>query len=316
MGKIPIIAIIGPTAVGKTQLSLELAEKLNAEIISVDSRQVYRYMDVGTDKVSAETRRRVLHHLIDVADPDEVYDAARFREEAQAAVGRIRKRGRIPLLAGGTMFYYQAFFGDMLSEGLPREEGVRSRLEERARDEGTIPLHAELAAVDPERAGQVHPNDLVRIVRALELFELTGVPPTRLYRERGKLGSSFFPLYIGLDRPRDQLFRRIEERVREQFHSGYPEEVEWLLKMGYDERSPSMQGFGYRELVDWVRGKVSFEEALDGDIRATKLFARRQITWFRKFEPVLWYDVASVGKDRILEEVYVSCLKHLEKTDR
>lgn len=316
MEKTPIIAIIGPTAVGKTQLSLELAEKLQAEIISVDSRQVYRYMDVGTDKVSPDTRRRVLHHLIDVADPDEIYDAARFREDAQAAVERIRKRGRVPLLVGGTMFYYQAFFGDMLSEGLPHDEGIRLRLEERGREEGGAVLHAELARIDPERARQVHPNDLVRLVRALELFELTGLPPTRLYREKEKLGSSFSPLYIGLDRPRDQLFQRIDERVREQFHSGYPEEVEWLLKQGYDERFPSMQGFGYRELVAWVRGKMSFDEAIEGDIRATKLFARRQMTWFSKFRPVLWYDIASVENDRILEEVYSSCLKHLEKTDR
>lgn len=316
MEKLPIIAIVGPTAVGKTQLSLDLAEKLEAEIISVDSRQVYRYMDVGTDKVSHETRKRVLHHLIDVADPDEVYDAARFREEAGAAVERIRKRGRIPLMVGGTMFYYQAFFGDMLSEGLPHDEELRLRIEERGREEGGSVLHEELGRIDPERARQIHPNDLVRLVRALELFELTGLAPTRLYREKEKLGSRFCPLYIGLNRPRDQLFRRIDERVREQFHSGYPEEVKWLLKQGYDEKLPSMQGFGYRELVAWARGKMTFEEAIEGDIRATKLFSRRQMTWFSKFRPVLWYDVASVKKDRILEEVYCSCLKHLETTGR
>ncbi len=315
MCSIPVIALIGPTAVGKTEFSLQLAERLGAEIISVDSRQVYRYMDVGTDKVDRDTGRRVLHHLIDVADPDEIYDAARFSEEAGRAVERIRARGRIPLMVGGTMFYYQAFFGGMLSEGLPRDGEVRRRLESRGREEGGAVLHAELAAIDSERAGQIHPNDLVRVVRALELYELTGLPPTHLYRKREKLDSPYVPLYIGLDRPREQLFERIAVRVRQQFHSGYPEEVEWLISRGFDERFPSMQGFGYRELAAWVRGKMTFEEALEGDIRATRQFARRQVTWFSKFQPVLWYDVSGMEKARILEEVYRPCLDHLQKTE-
>lgn len=310
--KCPIICIIGPTAVGKTALSLNLARRLCAEVVSVDSRQVYRYMDVGTDKASDAARREILHHLIDVADPDEIFSAADFHRMTTAAMERILQRGRIPLLVGGTMFYFQALFGGLLSGDLPSDKTVRIRLEEEARISGGEALYERLARIDPERAAALHPNDRRRVIRALELLELTGQRPTDLFRKQARLESAYCPLYIGLTRPREELVRRIDVRVRQQFQEGYVEEVRWLLDQGFDERFPSMQGFGYREITAHLRGRLSLDEAVEGDIRSTKAFARRQMTWFRKFEPALWYDMSCVDQERLLEEITDISLCHLE----
>ena len=309
--KIPVIAIIGPTAVGKTEFSLSLAAKLNAEVISVDSRQVYRYLDVGTDKVSREIRREVIHHLIDVVDPDQVYSAADFAEDAEDAVNRIMARGRVPLLIGGTPFYYRALTG-MLSEDLPKDENIRSQLEEEIKGRGLLALHQELLKIDPEAGAKIHQNDPVRTMRALEIFRITGKNASWWYRRQNKMESPYEILYIGLTRLRANLYRNIERRVKEQFASGYPEEVKWLLDNGYSPSLPALQGFGYRELVRYIGGECTFLEAIEGDIRSTKAFSRRQMTWFKHFEPALWYDFDEVPKEEALRDVVPRCLAHLE----
>lgn len=309
--KIPVIAIIGPTAVGKTEFSLSLAAKLNAEVISVDSRQVYRYLDVGTDKVSREIRREVIHHLIDVVDPDQVYSAADFAAEAEDAVNRIMARGRVPLLIGGTPFYYRALTG-MLSEDLPKDENIRSQLEEEITGRGLLALHQELLEIDPEAGAKIHQNDPVRTMRALEIFRITGKNASWWYQRQNKMESPYEILYIGLTRLRANLYRNIERRVKEQFASGYPEEVKWLLDNGYSPSLPALQGFGYRELVRYIGGECTFLEAIEGDIRSTKAFSRRQMTWFKHFEPALWYDFDEVSKEEALRDVVPRCLAHLE----
>ena len=297
------LALIGPTAVGKTELSLQLAEEVGGEILSVDSRQVYRYLDVGTDKVSPETRKRVLHHAIDVADPDDPFSVADFLTLARNAIRRIRARGRIPLLVGGTPFSYRALEGGLLSQSLPSDAQVRSRLEEEARERGREILHGELAALDPEAARRIHPRDVHRTVRALEIFRCSGQTPSWWYAQGKTLGGEFRIRYVGLIRPREELWRRIEERVRFQFSHGYPEEVRWLLEQGYDPRLPSLQGFGYRELAAWCRGTMTLEEALEGDIRATKAFSRRQMTWFRRFTPCVWYDLSERSREDVQQSL-------------
>lgn len=314
--RIPAVAIIGPTAVGKTALSLELARMLNAEIISVDSRQVYRYMDVGTDKISREIRREILHHAIDVADPDEVFTVADFVELAEAAVKRIRLRGRVPLFVGGTPFYYNALFHGVLNAGLPGDSVVRERYEKTAEEEGAEALHRMLAAVDTVTAARLHPNDVRRVSRALEIYELTGRPPSKLYEEGEKTSPSMDVLYIGLNRPRAELFEAIAKRVRQQFASGYPEEVAWLIEHGFDEQFPSMQGFGYRELAAWYRGTMTMEEALEGDVRRTKAFCRRQMTWFGKFNPVVWYDISVLSCRDLQDRIFEEMARHLEGKHR
>ncbi|MGI6252614.1 MAG: tRNA (adenosine(37)-N6)-dimethylallyltransferase MiaA [Aminivibrio sp.] len=313
---VPVAAIVGPTAVGKTALSLTLAGRLGAEIISVDSRQVYRYLDVGSDKASHEIRKEIPHHMIDVADPDEVFSAAEFVERARSAVYRIMNRGRVPLFVGGTPFYCEALFKGMLSDGAPRDEGLRRELEEFAAGEGREALFRRLAAVDPESAGRLHVNDVRRVVRALEIHTLTGMAQSEWFRGREKMSGreEFDVLYIGLNRERKLLFKAIERRVGEQFSGGFPEEVKWLLDQGYDERFPSMQGFGYRELVEHFRGKITLEEAAERDISYTKAFSRRQMTWFGKFEPIVWYDTSDGSLGELSDQVEKEVRAHLGKS--
>ena len=312
--KIPVIAIIGPTAVGKTEFSLELAARLNAEIISVDSRQVYRYLDVGTDKVSPEIRKKILHHLIDVADPDQIYSAADFASQSSDAICRIRKRDRVPLLIGGTAFYYKALCGT-LSEDLPKDPAVREELGEEIGARGLSELHSDLIALDPTAGEKIHCNDAVRIIRALEIYRITGKTPSWWYENQVKIDSATDIFYIGLIRERANLYKKIAERVRTQFSNGYPEEVEWLLAQGYSPKLPAMQGFGYKELVGYVQGKCSYEEAIEGDIRATKAFSRKQMTWFKHFEPAIWYDFDKYEMSKALEDVLPHCIRHLEQKD-
>lgn len=286
-----LFAVIGPTAVGKTALSLDLAESLGAEIISVDSRQVYRQLDIGTAKATPEERNRIPHHLIDVAEPTERFSASRFVELARLALDDILARKKAVLLVGGTPFYFSALFSGTLTSGLPSDPGIRVKLEESLKEEGKEALHRRLGQIDPETASRIHPNDAVRIVRALEIFTLTGQPPSEAFRAREPLIFPADVLYIGLSRPRQELRERIAARAREQMKQGFLEEVASLLDRGIDERYPSMQGLGYRELTAFLRGKTSLEEAVEGYIRATCAFARRQMTWFAKFEPAVWYDM-------------------------
>ena len=313
--KVPVIAIIGPTAVGKTKFSLGLAEKFDAEVISVDSRQVYRYLDVGTDKVSHETRRHIPHHLIDVADPDQVYSAADFAFQAADAIERIRKRRKTPLLIGGTPFYYKALCG-ALSEDLPKDEEVRRALEDEIKEKSLTELHNELRSIDPAAAEKIHPNDPVRTMRALEIFRITGRNATWWYQNQSKMESCYDIFYIGLIRARTNLYDNIARRVREQFENGYPEEVEWLLSRGYSPKLPALQGFGYRELVRYVKGNSTYEEALEGDIRSTKAFSRRQMTWFKHFGPAMWYDFDKYEMTEAMDDVMPHCIRHLEQESR
>ena len=313
MNRQPAVALIGATAVGKTALSLSVAEKLNAEIISVDSRQVYRYMDVGTDKVSASLRREIPHHLIDIADPDEKFTVSDFAQRASQAVSRIYARKKIPIFVGGTPFYYNALFHAALNEDLPSDSDVRGKYEALANSQGAELLHMRLAEVDPDTAERLHKNDIQRVTRALEIFELTGKAPSQIYSEGSKRDYGFDILYIGLSRSREELFRRIEIRLEQEYSSDFPAEVEWLMKNGFDDRYTPLKGLGYKELIDYHRGKLKFDEALEISISRTKAFCRRQQTWFKKFEPALWFDMSeSSHEDEIIKTINNHIHKHKE----
>lgn len=299
-----LVAIIGPTAVGKTELSLDLAESLNAEIISVDSRQVYRQLDIGTAKATRAERERIPHHLIDVAEPTERFSASRFVELAITAIDGICSRGKTILLVGGTPFYFRALLSGALTANLPSDPGIRLGLEESIRREGKEEMHRRLRALDEETAARIHPNDAVRVVRALEIHALTGHPPSEVFQTREPMTFPARTLYIGLNRSREETRKRICLRALQQFENGFPEEVASLLEKGIDERYPSMQGLGYRELVAFHRGRISLEEALDSTIRTSCAFARRQMTWFSKFEPAVWYDMTrSEGKSSLRDDI-------------
>ena len=312
----PVAAIIGSTATGKTAVSINAAKKLFAlnnkrvEIISVDSRQVYRYMDIGTEKVSAEIRREVPHHLIDIADPDEYFSVSDFVNNAVNAANRICGRGALPLFVGGTPYYYNALFHAAINKSLPRDPEVRKKYES---FENLEELHAKLSEVDPVSAKRLHVNDKQRVTRALEIYELTGTPPSELYKQDDKLDLGFDIFYIGLRCDRAELFNRIEKRLRAEFESGFIEEVKWLIEHGYDEKFTPMQGLGYKELIKYYRGEIKLDEAFAEALKRTKAFCRRQETWFKNFTPAMWFDINAYESEQLAENVAKTALIHLEK---
>jgi tRNA dimethylallyltransferase len=294
-----VLALVGPTATGKTALSLALAERIQLEVVSADSRMVYRWMDVGTAKPSEDERRRVPHHLVDVADPDETYTAALYQRDALAAIARIHRRGRLPLLVGGTGLYVRAVCDGLQIPAVAPDADYRAELEARAARDGWEMLRDELAAVDPPSAARIEPRNVRRVIRALEVHRATGVPFSAWQR---RSPVPFETRFIGLDIPRDELYPRIDQRVDEQIAVGLIEEVRDLVERGYDSCA-SMSGFGYRELSAYLRGELSRDAAIEQYKRATRQYARRQLTWFRPDARIEWFDARSVSAREIAAKV-------------
>ncbi|BCO09080.1 tRNA dimethylallyltransferase [Desulfolithobacter dissulfuricans] len=288
----PVLVLIGPTAIGKTDLSLEIADRFGCEIISMDSMQVYRYMDIGTAKVSAAEMARVTHHLIDIINPDEQYDAARFVHDALEAVDRIRSRNRIPLLTGGTGLYLKSLVHGLF-DILPTDNDLRDRLRQRLQEEGREALFSELAQVDPETAKRIHPNDSQRLLRGLEIFYLTSVPwSVHLRNQRQQQERSRFTniLQLGLRCERDLLYERIGRRTTIMLDQGLIEEVEQLRRMGYGPKLGSMQSIGYRHAnryIDGIWDAATMQETL---VRDTRRYAKRQMTWFTAQKDIEWFE--------------------------
>ncbi|CAM3362745.1 tRNA (adenosine(37)-N6)-dimethylallyltransferase MiaA [Hydrogenibacillus schlegelii] len=283
-----LIALVGPTAVGKTALSLELAERFDGEIVSADSMQVYRGMDIGTAKATPEERARIRHHLIDVADPRERYSVARYQREALAAIRDIRARGKVPFLVGGTGLYVNAVVYYPQYRFAPGSPGaLRRRLVERARREGAHALWQELSIRAPEVARRIPANDVRRIVRALEMLagEGAGLLPNAPPPERK---SPFHLLMIGLTMRREALYRAIEARVEAQIAAGLLDEVRRLLAAGVPPEATALQALGYKELLGVIRGEESLEAAVARIKRRTRQYAKRQLTWFRRLPDIEW----------------------------
>ena len=287
----PLIVICGPTGVGKTRLAVSLGSWLPVEVISADSRQVYRGMEIGTGKPTAEERRAVRHHLLDVADPDEQYHAARFVREAEKAIEGIKRRGAVPLVVGGTGLYIRALLRG-LAPAPPADPALRRKLREELGHDGSPALHARLVAVDPAAAKRIHPRDGVRIVRALEIHTLTGrpqgVPDHWRNPERSR-----HALIIGLTMERKRLYASLERRVDRMIADGFSQEVARLLESGYSEDLPSMRGIGYHHLAGALRGRFPMEEAVRVMKRDTKRYAKRQWTWFERETGIEWLPVDS-----------------------
>ena len=288
----PVVALVGPTAIGKTELSLGLAREFNCEIVSVDSMQVYRYMDIGTAKASDRERQMVPHHLIDIVDPDQEYNAARFVNDCLDAIARIHRRGATPLLTGGTGLYFQALQRGLFSS--PRiDQSIREALRRRITEEGSARLHKELEQLDPSSATRIHPHDTTRILRALEVFHSTNMTLTdhlRRQRERAEVSRFSHYISIGLTCERESLYQRINQRTAELFELGLEEEVKGLMKMGFGPELKSMQSIGYRHMVNYLEGKWSLEECMDFLARDTRRYAKRQYTWFSRDESINWFD--------------------------
>jgi tRNA dimethylallyltransferase len=286
----PYLAIVGPTASGKTELGLRLAQEQNGEIISVDSRQVYRHLSTGTAKPIGQWTHHYLvrgipYHLVDLLNPDQRFSAADFVRLAEDAVKHIGARGKTPIFVGGTGLYYKA-----LAEGLAAlpeaNPEFRMRLHKEAKEKGREALHKKLQKIDPESAKKIPANNIQRLVRALEVYELTGKPISQWHRNHKKKGT---PLkFIGIDLGREALVRRIEARARGMMEKGMIAETEKLLKQGYLETCPALTGLGYPRIVSLLKGKLSKEECLRLLIQDTRQYAKRQMTWFRHQLPVQW----------------------------
>lgn len=294
---------MGPTAIGKTELSLTIARRFHCEIVSVDSMQVYRYMDIGTAKASLLERSVVPHHLIDIVDPDENYDAVRFAEDALAAIDDIHLRGKIPLLTGGTGLYLKALFEGIFPD-LAVDNTIRQKLKERLLIDGHEKLHEELYACDRISAERIHKNDSQRLLRALEIFYVTGTPwSEHLVAQKQQAHGQVFKnvLQIGLTTDRDSLYQRINDRCEAMIESGLEDEVHRLLAMGYDPRLKSLGSIGYRHIINYLQGIWNMEETLRFLARDTRRYAKRQYTWFSKISELQWFDVAE--QERILLEI-------------
>ena len=298
----PLVVLTGPTAVGKTALSIKLAKALNGEIISADSMQVYRGMDIGSAKVTREEMEGVPHHLMDVLDPADAFNVVTFQSMARAAIEEIYSRGRIPILAGGTGFYIQAVLNDI---DFTREAGgseLRTRLEAEAELLGSQVLYERLMQVDPEGARAIHPNNVKRVIRALEYYAETGQKISDHNEEQRQKESPYRFAYFVLTMDRAKLYRRIEKRIDLMLDQGLVDEVKRLRAAGCHRGMVSMQGLGYKEILDYLEGSCSFDEAVYTLKRDTRHFAKRQLTWFRREREVCMIDKDQFAgdDDRIL----------------
>jgi tRNA dimethylallyltransferase len=303
----PIPAIVGPTAVGKTAVAVALAEARGWEVISADSRQVYRGLDIGTAKPTPPELSRVRHHLIDVVDAWQSYSCGRYRREALAAVADVVRRGPLPLVVGGSGLYLRAL-NRGLFEGPERDESIRGKLKKLAETEGRERLHDMLARVDPAAASRIHPRNTERVIRAIEVFELTGRPISELQKEH-KTPNPITLVAVGLRRSRELLYDQIGRRFDAMLERGLVEEVRTLVQRGFSEDWPSFRSVGYREMVGYLRGELSLDASVERAKTQTRRFAKRQLTWFSKAPIHAWLDVPEGETARATAERVVAVFR-------
>jgi tRNA dimethylallyltransferase len=288
-----LLVIIGPTAVGKTKLSIEMAKRYNGEIISGDSMQIYRGMDIGTAKIKVEEMEGIPHHLIDIKEPDENFSVAEFQQLVRAKIAEINAKGKLPIIAGGTGLYIQAVIYDYQFSEAPADEAFRLQLEEVANEIGNEALHGELTKIDPESASQIHPNNVRRVIRALEIYHCTGKIMSD-YQNNQQPDLLYETALIGLTMERDKLYERINARVEIMLSEGLLEEVSWLHKQGLRD-CQSIQAIGYKEVYDYLDGRVSFDDAVESLKQNSRRYAKRQLTWFRNKMDVKWFEMTNVA---------------------
>ena len=296
--KRPLLILTGPTAAGKTELSIALAKRLNGAVISADSMQVYKYMNIGSAKICPEEMQGVRHYLVDLLDPKEEFNVARFQQMAREAMEEIYQNGQLPIVVGGTGFYIQALLKEVDFQESSGELPLRKELEETARTEGGAVLYEQLKQVDPESARAIHPNNVKRVIRALEYYRETGRPISRHKVEQREKKPPYTYAYFVLSDDRARLYERIDRRVDRMIEQGLVEEVRWLKEHGYGRDLVSMQGLGYKELFPYLDGACTLEEAVEIIKRDTRHFAKRQLTWFRREPDVIWIDQQEFGYDR------------------
>ncbi len=310
--KEPLIIITGPTAVGKTAISIELAKKIGGEIISADSMQIYKHMDIGTAKVTPEEMDGVPHYLIDELSPFDEFNVTVFQKKAKAAIAAIRVKGKIPIIAGGTGFYIQAVLYDVDFEENDGDRTYRESLRKLAEEKGSQYLHEELSKVDEEAARQIPAGNVKRVIRALEFFKQTGIKISEHNEQQRAKASPYDFMYFVLTDERSLLYERIEKRVDIMLKDGLLEEIKSLIDMGCRREMVSMQGIGYREFFDYFEGKASLEDTILQLKTNTRHFAKRQLTWFRREADVTWIDLEKYDHDRnqALQDMLLMIEKH------
>ena len=305
MKKKPLIILTGPTAVGKTKASIGLAKAVDGEIISADSMQVYRHMDIGSAKIKPEEMEGIPHHLIDVLEPDDEFHVVKFQQLAKKAMREIWERGHIPIVTGGTGFYIQALLYDIDFDENEKEDACRKELEAYAKEHGAEALHEKLAFVDPASAEMIHPNNIKRVIRALEFYEQTGKRISEHNETQRQRESPYAFAYFVLTDDRAHLYERINRRVDQMIEEGLVNEVQALKDKGYTKQLVSMQGLGYKEILDYLDGNCTLEEAIYTIKRDTRHFAKRPLTWFKRERDVIWINKQSFGyeAEQILDEM-------------
>lgn len=309
MSKKPLIVLTGPTAVGKTELSIQLAKKIGGEIISADSMQVYRYMDIGSAKIHCNEMQGIQHYLIDVLEPFEDFNVTIFQKMCKNALDEIYNKNKIPIITGGTGFYIQSILYDINFSSEDTNNDIRKGLEKKAVTEaGRKELFSYLEKVDPTSAERIHPNNIKRVIRAIEFYEDTGIRISE-HNDCEKQKDSFYnSCYFVLTDDRSKLYQRIDQRVDVMIQKGLVNEVEKLKNMGLNRNLVSMQGLGYKEILDYLDGKISLEEAIYIIKRDTRHFAKRQLTWFRREKNVIWIDKTCFNSN---DEVLTFMLKNM-----
>ncbi len=283
-----LVIVLGPTAAGKSAMAIRLAQEFRGEIINCDSMQVYKGFDIGTDKINRDQKKDIPHHLLDIADPSSQFTAAEFVRHALKAIESIRKKQKLPIIAGGTGLYLKALLQGLFPEG-KKDPAIRERLEQQAREKGLEFLRKSLLRVDPVYAKKIGERDKIRIIRALEVFHATKIPISEHFANTRSLVADYFILKIGLTLERSALYKKIEDRVDRMFAMGIVEEVKGLLEKGVNPDSPPFRALGYRQVLKILRGDISYEEAIDGTKKETRHYAKRQMTWFRKMPGIQWF---------------------------
>lgn len=299
----PLIIIVGPTAVGKTDFALTLAREINGEIISADSMQIYKKMTIGTAKPSNEEMARVPHHLVDCIWPDEEFTVADYQYRVEEIIEDICSRGAIPMLVGGTGLYVQAVVDGFVFPEMETDWKFREEMHDLAERMGTKEVHRRLSEIDPELAAKLHPNDLRRVIRGIEIYRQTGKTSTYFQKLADEKPARYDTLKIGLIRAREDLYQRINHRVDLMIEAGLVREVQTLLDEGYSKDLVSMQGLGYKEVIGYLQGEYDLNEAIYRLKRDTRHFAKRQLTWFRRDEEIIWLNPAELTTTEMVEKV-------------
>ncbi len=283
-----ILTIIGPTAVGKTNICIKIARKISGEIISADSRQIYKYLNIGTAKPTPEQKQMATFHLIDFVDPNKNYSCGQFTRDAEAKVEEIMGQNKVPIICGGTGLYIKALFHPL--HALPESKReIKKKFQNSLKKFGVDYLYKKLLLIDPELAKRITPKDKQRIIRGLEVYEMTGTPLSLLLKTKRKK-AKYVPCYIGLNLPRRELYQSINERFTAMIKQGLVNEVKKLLRKGFDPTASAMRTIGYKEIIEYLQGYISLEETIEKAKRRTRNFAKRQLTWFNKIPSLQWYN--------------------------